>query len=106
MSDLLARPGIAVLAEQQNEEDCSSWVAPRPNVLEIAGIDESWSDKGFSVSRQRPTQQSTLTRLENPLSSDSALFLRAWFRQFPTKAQQQITRDSREQFIARLSEVL
>lgn len=50
-------------------------------------------------------REATLRKIENPLSSDSALFLRRWLADFPTEVQLRHLRNLRMQFTARLEEV-
>ena len=46
--------------------------------LEHAGIDPESEADGVRVYRYAPSAKATARRIENPLSSDSALYLRRW----------------------------
>jgi hypothetical protein len=77
---------------------------PSEGLLIEAGI--STRDMlGMSI-RQIPVSWSrTLATIENPLSSDSALYLRRWCAEFPTAVQRRRLRDLRDQFAALLEDV-
>jgi hypothetical protein len=91
---------VAVVADpvaawmQQGEER----VRPHADADNIDGWD------GFRLGRA-PAMASTLRRLENPLGSDGAYYLRRYLQQFPTAVDKRQLRDLRDQFLARLEGV-
>lgn len=78
--------------------------------LAAAGLPDLVGMRVFSIPWNR---ERTLRKIENPLSSDSAAYLRYWIQDFPQDFTGRIPctplvrqlRDLRDQFVARLAEV-